>query len=82
MPLISILKNKLLLQKHYNCQEISMNNWPFWMFEENIKLVNQLIEEEEKHRKTEEDKQKTNMPNMNTSSMMNSMSSMANKFKR
>lgn len=59
-----------------------MNNWPFWMFEENIKLVNQLIEEEEKHRKTEEDKQKTNMPNMNTSSMMNSMSSMANKFKR
>jgi len=82
MPLISILKNKLLLQKHYNCQEISMNTWPFWMFEENIKLVNQLIEEEERQRKTEEDKQKTNMPNMNTSSMMSGMSSMANKFKR
>lgn len=59
-----------------------MNTWPFWMFEENIKLVNQLIEEEEKQRKTEEEKQKTNMPNMNTSSMMNGMSSMANKFKR
>jgi len=82
MPLTSILKNKLLLQKHYNCQEISMNTWPFWMFEENIKLVNQLIEEEERQRKTEEDKQKTNMPNMNTSSMMSGMSSMANKFKR
>ena len=82
MPLISILKNKLLLQKHYNCQEISMDTWPFWMFEENIKLVNQLIEEEEKQRRTEEEKQKTNIPNMNTSSMMSGMSSMANKFKR
>ena len=82
MPLISILKNKLLLQKHYNCQEISIDSWPFWMFEENIKLVNELIEEEERHKKNEEDKQKTNIPNMNTSSMMNNMSSMANKFKR
>ena len=44
-----------------------MDSWPFWMFEENIKLVNQLIEEEERQRKTEEEKQKTNMPNMNTS---------------
>lgn len=59
-----------------------MDSWPFWMFEENIKLVNQLIEEEERQRKTEEEKQKTNMPNMNTSSMMSGMSSMANKFKR
>ena len=59
-----------------------MDYWPFWMFEENIKLVNQLIEEEERQRKTEEDKQKTNMPNMNTSSMMSGMSSIANKFKR
>lgn len=81
MPLTSILKNKLLLQKHYNCQEVSMNAWPFWMFEENIKLVNQLISEEEKQRKTDEDKQKSNMPNMDTSSMMSGMSSMANKFK-
>ena len=71
-----------MLQKHYNCQEISMNLWPFWMFEENIKLVNQLIEEEERQRKSEEDKQKTSMPNMNTSSMMSGMSSIANKFKR
>ena len=52
------------------------------MFEENIKLVNQLIEEEERQRKSEEDKQKTSMPNMNTSSMMSGMSSIANKFKR
>lgn len=59
-----------------------MDHWPFWMFEENIKLVNQLIEEEERQKKIEEDKQKTNMPNMNTSSMMSGMSSMANKFKR
>jgi hypothetical protein len=28
-----------------------MDNWPFWMFEENIKIVNQIAKEEEKTRK-------------------------------
>jgi hypothetical protein len=49
------------------------------MLEENIKIVNELTEEEEKRQKKEEGMQK--MPNFNPSSMMNGMSSMANKFK-
>ena len=54
------------------------------MLEENIKIVNELTEEEEKQRKTQEEEQGKNMPNMgsfNPSSYMNSMSGMANKFK-
>lgn len=81
MPLKSLLKNKLLLQKHYHLQESSIDIWPYWMFEENIKIVNEITDEEEKERKKEEDKQKMNTPNFNPSSMMNSVSSMANKFK-
>jgi hypothetical protein len=81
MPLKSLLKNKLLLQKHYHLQEESINHWPYWMFEENIKIVNEITEEEEKQRKKDEEKQKVNTPNFNPSSYMNNMSSMANKFK-
>ncbi len=58
-----------------------MDNWPFWMLEENVKIVNQIQEEEEKHRKKEDEKQKSGMPNFNPSSYMNQMSGMANKFK-
>ena len=50
MPLKHILKNKLLLQKHFHTQEISMDEWPFWMFEENIKMVNEIVEEEESNK--------------------------------
>jgi hypothetical protein len=78
-PLSSLLKNKLLLQKNYHLQESSIDSWPFWMLEENIKIVNELTEEEEKQRKKEDSSQK--MPNFNPSSVMNNMSSMANKFK-
>ncbi len=78
-PLSSLLKNKLLLQKNYHLQEFAIDSWPFWMLEENIKIVNELTEEEDKQRKKEEGSQK--MPNFNPSSMMNSMSSMSNKFK-
>ena len=78
-PLNSLLKNKLLLQKNYHLQEFAIDSWPFWMLEENIKIVNELTEEEEKQRKKEEGNQK--MPKFNPSSMMNVMSSMANKFK-
>ena len=36
-----------------------MDEWPFWMFEENIKLVNEIAEEEETSRKKQEgDQQK------------------------
>lgn len=81
MPLKSLLKNKLLLQKHFHCQELSIDSWPFWMFEENIKIVNEIIDEEEKQRKREEEKQNKGMGNFNPGSYMNSMSNMANKFK-
>ncbi len=45
MPLTDILKNKLLLQKKFGTQEISMDKWPFWMLEENIKIGNQILED-------------------------------------
>lgn len=81
MPLKSLLKNKLLLQKHYHLQEVSIDNWPYWMLEENVKIVNELTDEEEKQRKKEEEKQKMGTPNFNPSSYMNNISGMANKFK-
>ncbi len=53
------------------------------MFEENIKIVNQLADEEEKQAKKEEEKQKANMPNnFNPSSIMKDVSGMTNKFKK
>ena len=76
MPLKHILKNKLLLQKHFHTQEWSMDNWPFWMFEENIKLVNEIIEEEEKQRKQEEDGSRSSMPD--AGSMMRNASNFTN----
>lgn len=81
MPLKSLLKNKLLLQKQYHLQESAIDSWPYWMLEENIKIVNELTEEEEKERKKQEKEQKTPGMNFNPNSMMNNISSMANKFK-
>lgn len=72
----------MLLQKHFHLQEYSIDNWPFWMLEENIKIVNEITEEEEKQRRKEEEKQKQNMPNFNPSSYMRDIGSMANKFKK
>jgi hypothetical protein len=51
------------------------------MLEENIKIVNELTDEEEKQRKKQEDEQGKGMGNFNPSSYMNSMNNMANKFK-
>jgi hypothetical protein len=76
MPLKHLLKNKLLLQKHFHVQEISMDEWPFWMFEENVKLVNEIIEEEDKQRKKDEDKQQQSTPNFNPNSYMKNMPNM------
>lgn len=78
MPLKHILKNKLLLQKHFHTQEAAMDEWPFWMFEENIKMVNEIIEEEESSRKKQESDQQKGMPNFDPGSMMRNASSMAN----
>ena len=65
-----------MLQKHFNTQEEAMDLWPFWMFEENIKLVNEIIEEEEKERKKDEEKQQSQMPNFDSNAMMRNASSM------
>jgi hypothetical protein len=78
--LTSLLKNKLLLQKNYHLQEWAIDEWPFWMFEENIRIVNELTEEEDKQRKKQEEQQQKSTPNFNPNSYMNSMNSMANKF--
>ena len=65
-----------MLQKHFNYNEASMDDWPFWMFEENIKIVNEIIDEEEKNRKNEEGG--TQMPN--TNDMMKNASNMTSNF--
>ena len=53
-----------------------MNSWPFWMFEENVKLVNEIIEEEETNRKKDEEGQQKGMPNFDANSMMKNASNM------
>jgi hypothetical protein len=35
----NLLRNKLVLQKNYHLQESAIDSWPFWMLEENIKIV-------------------------------------------
>jgi hypothetical protein len=65
-----------MLQKHFHLQEVSIDNWPFWMFEENVKLVNEIVEEEEKHRKKEEESQQKSMGNFDANSMMKNAQSM------
>lgn len=47
MPLTHLLKNKILLQKgdiHLNERDI--DEYPYWLFEENIKIINKMIEED------------------------------------
>lgn len=78
MPLKHILKNKLLLQKHFHTQEVSMDEWPFWMFEENVKIVNEIVEEEETNRKKQEQDQQKGMPNFDANSMMRNASNLTN----
>lgn len=65
-----------MLQKHFNLQEISIDDWPFWMLEENISIVNEIVEEEENSRKKQEEMQNKQMPNMDPSSVMRNMQSM------
>jgi hypothetical protein len=55
-----------------------MDEWPFWMFEENIKLVNEIVEEEDTNRKKQEQEQQQGMPNFDANSMMKNASSMTN----
>ena len=77
--LISLLKNKVQLYKHYNLNDETIDKWEYWRFEEIIKIVNDLTEEENNQRKSQEADQKASQPKIpDASSYMNSMS---NKFK-
>lgn len=78
MPLKPLLKNKLLLQKHFHVNEFCIDEWPYWMFEENIKIVNEIVEEEDKKQKEGD---KTGASNFNPNSYMKNLDSVANKFK-
>lgn len=77
MPLKHILKNKLLLQKNFNTSEERMDIWPFWLFEENIKIANEILEEEDSNNKGGEDSQPS-MPD--TSSMIKNAQNMTSGF--
>lgn len=76
MPLKPLLKNKLLIQKHWHVNEFCIDSWPFWLFEENIKIINEINEEEEKQRKQDEDQQQKGMPNFNPSKIMDNVPKM------
>jgi len=69
------------MQKTWNCQEYSIDCWPFWQFEENISIMNEEAEREEKDRKKQEQEQNKSTPNFNPSSYMSNMNNMMNKFK-
>lgn len=58
-----------------------MDEWPFWMFEENIKIVNELTDEEEKQRKKQEEEQNKSTPNFNPGNYMNQMKNLSTSFK-
>ena len=45
------------------------------MFEENIKMVNEIIEEEDSEKKKQEGEQSKGMPNFDANSMMKNASS-------
>jgi hypothetical protein len=77
-----LLKNKLQLYKNYHIGDSTIDNWPYWILEENIKLINVLNEEEDKERKKQEGEQSKQMGNFSPSSYMRSMSSMSNSFKK
>lgn len=56
-----------------------MDNWPFWLLEENISIVNEITEEE--NDKQKEEQNQTQMPNFDTSKYMSQMNDITNKFK-
>ncbi len=51
------------------------------MLEENIQIVNELNEEEEKQRKQDEDSQQKGMPNFNPNQIMSGMNNLGSGFK-
>ena len=70
------------MYKHYNLQDATIDNWPFWMFEEVVKIINDIVEEEGSEQKKQNEEQTGAMGNFNPSSYMKGMSNMGSKFKR
>lgn len=76
--LISLLKVRTQLYKHYNLTDETIDAWPYWQFEEMIKIIN---EEAEKEKKRQREQEKDQNKSFNPKSYMNNLSSMTNKFK-
>lgn len=61
----------------------TIDNWPFWMFEEMVKIINDLIEQENKEQKKQQEEQGKYSGGMgDPSKYMKGMSKMSNKFKK
>jgi hypothetical protein len=85
MPLRSLSKNKLLLQKHWGVSEWVIDMWAFWMLEENISIINEIIDEED--RKSKESEENNPIPNFNPNQFnsgidMNNIGNMMKGFNR
>jgi hypothetical protein len=55
-----------------------MDEWPFFLFEENVSLVNEILEKEENNRKKDEESQSKSMGSYSPDSMMKNASNFTN----
>lgn len=79
MPLTDLLKIKILIQRddaHIN--EGVIDEWPFYILEENIKIITELNEERRKaeEKQSAEQQQSYNLPKYDSNSMMNNVNNM------
>lgn len=88
LPFRSILENKLLILKHYTgfCEE-DLDNQSYFVFEEYIKIINDMVQEEKKRQTDSDKEQEKNKSgsNFNPSKLMGGFKSMSNvlgKFKK
>lgn len=77
MPLIYLLKNSLILSKDWNLNGFYVEAMPFWLFEERIKIINDINDEENNKSNNDSDSNS----NFNPNQMMNNMNNMMNNFK-
>lgn len=83
LSLESILQNKLLISKHYGFTENDMDNQLYFVFEEYIKIINKLVDEENKKQKEDNNQNDLKQTSgFNPSKIMSGMSGMMNKFKK
>lgn len=88
LPFRSILENKLLILEHYSgFTEEDLDNQSYFVFEEYIKIINEIVQEKKKQRDSEQQEQEKskNNSNFNPSKLMSgfkSMSSVLGKFKK